>query len=326
MIQHLQNTLRIQWAGSASSLGTGLFVYVALTIIVKDDIHWLSYSTLLDPWCWLLSCLCTLISFLHPDYRYTLAVLPFSGMLIYSILLFPQTITQLPSYPELPHTDTNLTLLTWNILGGRVNQTCLLNVLQTHQPDVAMFQEAGGFTMEEAVAYRYQTRSRNLVILSKFQIVESLEFGKHPLNGHDAGLQAQLRFEGVDRPITLINTYLPKPFIVPSKLIYKADDRIDGADRYIQAIKQSTGAVILAGDHNMGMRAPEYYQLNQYLLDTWAEKGRGLGFTANQHLLIPPLLRVDYIWHTADIHSRWIEVIQSDCSDHFAVMAGFHIE
>lgn len=325
-LSHILHSLRIQWTGSASALGTGLLVYVVTTLLVKDDIHWLTYSTLLDPWCWLLSCVCTLISFLHPDFRYTLAVLPFSAMLIYTILLFPQAITHLPSSPALPHTDTNLTLLTWNILGGRANQACLLQVLHTHQPDVVMFQEAGGFTMEAAPSYRYQTRSGNLVILSKFQIVESVEFGRHPRNGHDVGLQAQLRLEGVEHPLTLINTYLPKPFVVPSQLIYEADDRIAGAERYVRAVEQAAGAVILAGDHNMGMRAPEYRLLNQFLLDTWAERGRGWGFTANHHPQIPPLVRVDYIWHSVDLQANWIEVVRADCGDHYAVMAGFRVD
>ena len=326
MIQAVYHTLLIQLTGSASSLGALLFGYVVATLALRGRFHWLDYSTLTDPWLWLVSCVCTLVSFLHPDYRYTLAILPAAGVVIYSTLLFPQMVTLYQPMPSSVTPPTNLTVLTWNVVGGRANQACLNHTLMTHQPDVALFQEAGGFDIEAVTRYPYKIKSKNLVILSQFEITEPLEFGRHPINGHDMGLQVSLHFAQNQPPITLINTYLPKPFIVPSQLIYKAQDRIDATSRYIDAIEQAEGEVILVGDHNMGMRAPEYARLSQYLQDTWLEQGRGFGFTANHHPIVPPSVRVDYLWHSSGIITNSVEVLPADCSDHFGVMAGFHIE
>ena len=246
-------------------------------------------------------------------------------MMIYSVLMYPQAITLLtPLYP-IAKSDANLTVLTWNILGGRANQSCIIDTLMRYEPDVVMFQEAGGFDIEAVMLYPYKVKSTNLVILSKFEMMNPVEFGRHPLNGHDSGLQVEMQFAGASQAITLINSYLPKPFVVPSQLIYKAQDRIDATSRYLEAIEQAKGEVILTGDHNMGMRAPEYVRLSQHLQDTWLEGGRGFGFTANQQPIIPPLLRVDYIWHSDGITSASVEVIQSVCSDHLAVMAGFQV-
>ncbi|MFQ5523128.1 MAG: endonuclease/exonuclease/phosphatase family protein [Acidimicrobiia bacterium] len=76
---------------------------------------------------------------------------------------------------------------------------------------------------------------------------------------------------------------------------------------------------VLVGDFNA---RPEWRQITELLsagwVDAWAEAGRGEGFTSNA---ADPRFRIDYIFHTADLPATDAGVIQSQASDHFAVVA-----
>ncbi len=76
---------------------------------------------------------------------------------------------------------------------------------------------------------------------------------------------------------------------------------------------------VLVGDLNA---RPDWLQVAELLgagwVDTWAEAGSGDGFTANA---ADPQYRIDYVFHTTDMGTMSVEVIESQASDHFAVVA-----
>jgi endonuclease/exonuclease/phosphatase family metal-dependent hydrolase len=76
---------------------------------------------------------------------------------------------------------------------------------------------------------------------------------------------------------------------------------------------------VLVGDLNA---RPGWRQVEELLdagwVDAWAEAGSGDGFTSNA---ADPQHRIDYIFHTPDLTTLSIEVIPSQSSDHFAVVA-----
>lgn len=76
---------------------------------------------------------------------------------------------------------------------------------------------------------------------------------------------------------------------------------------------------VLVGDLNA---RPGWRQVDELLdagwVDSWAEAGSGDGYTSNA---ADPRHRIDYVLHTPDLTAASVEVIESQASDHFAVVA-----
>lgn len=76
---------------------------------------------------------------------------------------------------------------------------------------------------------------------------------------------------------------------------------------------------VLVGDLNA---RPGWRQVTELLdagwVDSWAETGSGDGYTSNA---ADPRYRIDYVFHTPDLTTVSVEVIESQASDHFAVVA-----
>lgn len=96
--------------------------------------------------------------------------------------------------------------------------------------------------------------------------------------------------------------------------------------RQIQAILESWGGAepaVLVGDFNA---RPDWLQIQELLnagwVDSWAEAGSGEGFTSNS---IDPMFRIDYVFHTPDITALDAGVVQSQASDHFALVVDLRI-
>jgi endonuclease/exonuclease/phosphatase family metal-dependent hydrolase len=81
---------------------------------------------------------------------------------------------------------------------------------------------------------------------------------------------------------------------------------------------------VLVGDLNA---RPGWRQVEELLeagwVDTWSEGGSGDGYTANA---ADPRFRIDYVFHTPDLTTIGVEVIESQASDHFAVVADLSLE
>lgn len=78
-------------------------------------------------------------------------------------------------------------------------------------------------------------------------------------------------------------------------------------------------ATVLLGDMNARPGWPEIVQITTAgFVDTWQEAGTGPGLTANA---VDPEHRIDWIFHTPDLVAPNAEVIRSQASDHFGVVA-----
>jgi endonuclease/exonuclease/phosphatase family metal-dependent hydrolase len=76
---------------------------------------------------------------------------------------------------------------------------------------------------------------------------------------------------------------------------------------------------VLVGDFNA---RPGWRQVTELLdagwVDAWEQAGSGDGFTSNA---ADPQHRIDYVFHTTDMTTVSVEVIESQASDHFPVVA-----
>jgi endonuclease/exonuclease/phosphatase family metal-dependent hydrolase len=159
-------------------------------------------------------------------------------------------------------------------------------------------------------------------ILSRYPII-STEQVFLPLVGtplQRGYLAATLLVEG--EPILFISTHLQH---VNDPAVHDEDPE---ADLYpvhreqIATILSEWGGrqpAIIAGDFNA---RPDWRQIDELLaagwVDAWAEVGTGPGFTANS---ADPKFRIDYVFYTPDLVGVDAGVIQSQASDHFAVVA-----
>lgn len=81
---------------------------------------------------------------------------------------------------------------------------------------------------------------------------------------------------------------------------------------------------VLVGDLNA---RPGWRQVEELLeagwVDSWVEAGAGDGFTSNA---ADPSYRIDYVFHTSDMTTIQVEVIDSQASDHLAVVADITVD
>ncbi|HYN88342.1 MAG TPA: endonuclease/exonuclease/phosphatase family protein, partial [Ardenticatenaceae bacterium] len=87
----------------------------------------------------------------------------------------------------------------------------------------------------------------------------------------------------------------------------------------------------VAGDFNLVPLNRAYRPLTQVASDTWAAAGWGFGFTFpdqpkgdGRAFTLPPLVRIDYLWHSSSLHPRSIRILPSDTgSDHRGLVAEY---
>jgi vancomycin resistance protein VanJ len=159
-------------------------------------------------------------------------------------------------------------------------------------------------------------------------------------------LKAVIEFEG--RAISLYGVHLSVPrtrqphfnvnrfpfnrlpvqrFPFSFMLSYDETRRNAQIDRLLAILRADPNPVILAGDFNTSATSVAYGRIASVLKDTHAEVGHGLGHTwahspvAGAPAWLPPLLRIDYIWHSAGLVALTHEVAPPLGSDHFPVVA-----
>jgi len=136
------------------------------------------------------------------------------------------------------------------------------------------------------------------------------------------------------RQITLINAH---PTIAdmrwrrllgrfPLLVGYAPGRRQHDIDALLAQIDRAEGDLVVAGDFNTAEGEPPYRQLAARLRDSFAEAGRGFGFTfplgTGGAALPQPLIRIDYVWVRGAIRPLRAAVCRrSGGSDHAAVVA-----
>lgn len=95
----------------------------------------------------------------------------------------------------------------------------------------------------------------------------------------------------------------------------------------LAVIAQEPRPYIVAGDFNMSDQSAIYGEVAARMRDAFRERGLGFGWSwpvarnANLPIFIPPLVRIDYIWHSD--HWRTVEIAQGPAlhSDHLPLYA-----
>jgi endonuclease/exonuclease/phosphatase family metal-dependent hydrolase len=218
------------------------------------------------------------------------------------------------------------TVMTYNIGNGLVKPERLAALLQGVPADIVALQEVTRAQAEALKSaerdYAYQAVHGSGIpgkaILSRFKIVET-----EPLVLYPERPDFRVTLEVQSRRLNVFIAHPLPPRIHSTGFHFK-----HGTRTQIMRLGEmaSTGdASVLMGDFNMTDQHEQYAMLRQRgLTDAFRAAGRGAGLTLPLRwggIRLIPVVRVDYIWHSAhfNTHAAWLG--QDAGSDHVPVLA-----
>jgi endonuclease/exonuclease/phosphatase (EEP) superfamily protein YafD len=113
---------------------------------------------------------------------------------------------------------------------------------------------------------------------------------------------------------------------------YDESRRNQQIDELLRFVQGETLPILLAGDFNMSEWSPVYNQIDSFLDDAYRQSSWGIGATwpagASEELpdFLPPLLRLDYFWHSAGIEPLSTTLGLPLGSDHLPIVLDFVLE
>ncbi len=251
-----------------------------------------------------------------------LAIVP----LAYWVLLGPASAPEQPS--GLP-----IKVMTYNIhsgfnMDGRQDLEAIAKIIEDSGVDIVALQEVSRERLMDGTADTPTWLSRRLdmpivfrgteepvwgnAILSRYPLLES-GWGELPRVGTliELGYLWARIDAGRPLPLLVIDTHLH--FLEPDSHVRQAQVPV-----LLQFWNDQAFSVLL-GDLNAKPDSAEMRLIRDAgLLDSWSEAGVGSGFTYSSR---DPHKRIDWIWHTKDLITVEVQVLQTQASDHFAVVA-----
>ncbi|MDX2246739.1 MAG: endonuclease/exonuclease/phosphatase family protein [Bacteroidia bacterium] len=94
-------------------------------------------------------------------------------------------------------------------------------------------------------------------------------------------------------------------------------------DLVLEKTRQYPYPLVIAGDFNSSPHTRIGYQFRRRFKDSFAEAGKGLGWT--YPLAGPVGLRIDYQYFTNELHAVNHKIFTSRVSDHFPIQATYHL-
>lgn len=230
-----------------------------------------------------------------------------------------------------------LTFMTYNVGDGLAEPDHLVEMLRASAADIVGIQElapgqADAIAQHLAADYPHQVLHPDGIpgkgILSRYPLAETTQLDHHP-----GRPDLQGRVETPDGVLTVLVAHPPPPRFGRNRLLL---DALSNAQIRQIVDSVSTGdPVVLLTDFNRISWHAAYRQLSSAgLIDAYAASGAGWGLTlptrlshpASRNTLLgrmplPPILRVDYVWHTRHFRTAGSWVGQHAGSDHLPVLA-----
>jgi vancomycin resistance protein VanJ len=238
-----------------------------------------------------------------------------------------------------------LKIATFNMWGGNPHQAQVTGWLRKIDADIVLLQEvpasfASSGVIDLRAVYPFQFREEtpeqwwSNAVLSK-HLIQSVKL----LDVQEGYFSTRQRFEirvgETDMLIYNIHLTYPmraEPRLETSSFWLRTIARYDAARRdaeiraMLNELAGETLPCIVAGDFNMSAQSRMYGRIARIMHDSFREAGTGIGGTwpisavAGFPRIIPPLLRLDYIWHSAHFRAMSAEVGPKLGSDHLPVL------
>ncbi|MBI2863230.1 MAG: endonuclease/exonuclease/phosphatase family protein [Chloroflexi bacterium] len=260
------------------------------------------------------------------------------------VFLFGQQFLPQPAKPV--EKGTEFKVMTYNILGMNRDIRGILQMVDEEDPDVIAIQElipevAAALSKGMAESYPYRS------LAPRADYSGSGVFSRLPIKSEEtfaalAGghLSQHLLLDAGGRDVHLFNLHPNHPHVryvkrqgFPPYVIqrFETEQQTIQVEALMQKVEEVDGPVIAVGDFNLTDQTRQYRRVTRHLVDTHREVGRGLGLTfpANGKLLplpfrlpiLYPLIRIDYVFHSAELVGMDVHTGDSAGSDHRPVIA-----
>lgn len=246
-----------------------------------------------------------------------------------------------------------LRVLTFNVWGGNKRMGEAMDWVNASGADVVLLQEVVPFYAQKLLPnlyerYPYHFSQEDLlrwdgspnanITLSRYPILDMQVVDLHTPETADP-LRIVLDVNG--QQVAVYNVHLAWPareprwpipralYSLPLQVALGYDDRARNNQiaHLLDHLKHEPLPYIVAGDFNTSDQSPTYQALAAHMNDAFRAAGRGFGgswpVSSARGLpgFLPPLIRIDYIWHSD--HLRAVEAGQGPPlgSDHLALLA-----
>ena len=257
---------------------------------------------------------------------------------------------QTPDTTAIPTPELSLRVITFNVFSLNAQVEDVATWLREQNADLVLLQEvadlqAGTLTTTLLDVYPYQALENvdngSVIVLSRYPIVSAETF---TINA-DSGAQQRVTLDVNGQTIAVYNMHVANPIgEVPQSELdnthplialgrrYDATERNNGIRSLLQRLSVEPYPYIVTGDFNTGDNDEIYDEMAAVMGDSFEEAGEGGGATwpiaeldPSVPDFMPPLLRIDYIWHSAHFRAASAEVGPELNSDHLPVMATLEI-
>jgi endonuclease/exonuclease/phosphatase family metal-dependent hydrolase len=319
-----------------------LLAYLLLRVLFGDRFWWLALAHNFTPFFFApLVALLALAAVLRT--RRKGFMLPFAllGALWFGPYFLPK---QVPSAG-----GPTVRVLTFNVWGYNRTPSEIEAWIREVNPDLVFLQEISSDYARDAAPdlldmYPYQFARATSegwggnLTLSPYPIVE-----RQILDLEGVPVQQRLVLDFNGHPLAVYNIHLAFPAVTPRirlpidtfyfRTALGYDTRVRNAQigDLLDILKAEPLPYIVAGDFNTSDQSPIYGELAAVMRDSFREAGMGLGasWPVSRVLglprFIPPLIRIDYIWHSDHFRALSAHQGPEQRSDHLPLLATLEI-
>ena len=242
-----------------------------------------------------------------------------------------------------PPSGASFSVVTFNVQGSNRDLKQATDWLLRQAPDVIVLQEtAEGYDGRLAPLYDVYAHEDHIEgsvrVFSRYAILERevLTIEDEPglkalrllLNQNGRGLAVYAVHFTL--PLKPRSQFAPNADIGPEALL-RYDERRRNAQirRFLEIARRETSPFVVAGDFNMSDASLIHDEIAALMDDAWRSAGIGAGRTwpvaeaIGLPRIIQPLLRIDYIWHSAALRPTAAAVGENIGSDHLPVTVMF---
>lgn len=220
------------------------------------------------------------------------------------------------------HADSaQICVMTWNVHGGINNAQNVLSVIEQNSPDAVFLQEVDDFSPLiiglKANGWNV-VKAYDVAVASRHALASPSTFLLLPDSGRRA-LVTKMSAPGGWLNLVCVHFGSDVSGAPQSRSKTHLCGNIESRSVQVRNLIEKTkkSRTIIAGDFNMPPRGVVYYRLARRFPNTSAAE-LGLGYTYPSRF---PLLRIDHILTTPDLHPMSCKTVTTRASDHLPVVA-----